>query len=266
MDNPKIVSIMRFLLLIVQHDNCLTVDDAAKCLHINRRTVYRYINTLNDVGFELTKSPISLKWDCYAMKQLLKIKDASFMSHQRVYLDILSAIHRKRKASFDKYSSGHSGQCAYYKVEPYKMSEDGQFVYAYDESDPTDQRCKVFKLARIDRVNVLDGAWEHSDCHKEMKTDAFNMSGETTFKVKLRLNMQAYCLLLEEYPRAASHPLCTLEPDGDTYILTAQVCSMKGIGRFYLGLIDCITLLEGPELNAYLRTILQDNLPGISFK
>jgi len=262
MDDPKIVSIMRFMLLIVQHDNCLTVDDAARCLHITRRTVYRYINTLNEVGFELTRNPISLQWDSYAMKQLFKITDASFSARQRVYRDVLRAIHEKRKVTFDKYSSGHSGQCAYYKVEPYRMSEDGQFVYAYDESAPSAQRCKVFKLARIDRVNVLDEAWEHSDSHKEMKTDAFNMSGETTFRVKLRLNMQAYRLLLEEYPRVTTHPLCTLEPDGETCILTAQVCSMKGIGRFYLGLIDCITLLEGPELKSYLRTLLRQRLPA----
>ena len=79
--------------------------------------------------------------------------------------------------------------------------------------------------------------------------DDFRIHGETPVHVRLRMDMVARNLLLEEYPLAEKN----LTADGDYWIYEADCNGMKGVGRFVLSIPDRIEILEGEEVKAYLK-------------
>ena len=68
--------------------------------------------------------------------------------------------------------------------------------------------------------------------------------------VQLLLGPLASSLLIEECPNAELQ--MTLQPDG-RHLLTTEVCSYKGVGRFVLGLFDDIEVVDSPEFEKYLH-------------
>lgn len=68
--------------------------------------------------------------------------------------------------------------------------------------------------------------------------------------------MLAYNLLVEEYPLAERD----LNPIGDgRYLLDTEVAGMAGVGRFVVGLLDDIRIIDSPELKAYLKEYMAKN-------
>ena len=67
--------------------------------------------------------------------------------------------------------------------------------------------------------------------------------------VRLKMDMVAKTLLLEEYPLAEKG----LTADGDDWIWEGDVNGMNGVGRFVLGLPRHIEVLEGDDLREFLR-------------
>jgi predicted DNA-binding transcriptional regulator YafY len=133
-------------------------------------------------------------------------------------------------------------------VEPYLFLSDNTEVRCYEVASGMN---KTFKISRAQSIELLDMLWSHKDKHKPIYTDLFHFSSETTTTVRLLLGTLATSLLLEEYP-AAEHEMKQQE-DG-RYLLTTNVCSFKGIGRFVLGLFDDIEIIDSPELTKYLQT------------
>ena len=84
-----------------------------------------------------------------------------------------------------------------------------------------------------------------------MKTDIFGMSGEAPVHINIALNLRAKNILVEEYPDAA--PILIPTGDADRWLLDTDVYSMKGIGRFYIGLAADIEIIDAPGLKDYAR-------------
>lgn len=157
------------------------------------------------------------------------------------------AIKDKRKVILRNYeSASSSGKIRDRYVEPFELTTNYIDVWAYDLEDG---RNKIFKLSRIDRVDVLDDIWTAEKEHKRGLTDCFRMSGYNTFHVKLEMGLMSKDLLVEEYPLA----LQFLSRKGDKWLFETDICSVFGIGRFVLGLKDDINILEGEPLKAHLR-------------
>jgi hypothetical protein len=56
-------------------------------------------------------------------------------------------------------------------------------------------------------------------------------------------------LLLEEYPLAEEHITAI---DAEHWLLDTEVASYAGVGRFVVGLMDDIRIIDTPELEEYL--------------
>ena len=109
---------------------------------------------------------------------------------------------------------------------------------------------KLFKTSRIGSVKVLDEAWQHADKHHEGYIDIFRMTGFKQQRVRLEIGMLARNLLLEEYPLSERD---MVELDEGRWMLDTMVCNYLGIGRFVLGLMSDIKIVDSPEFEEYIR-------------
>ena len=127
-------------------------------------------------------------------------------------------------------------------------------VWCYDTEDGV---CKLFKTARIGEVEPTDTPWEHADAHTEGFIDAFRMHGTQRHRVRLELGLLAYNLLYEEYPLAERD----VRPLGrGRWLLDTEVANFTGVGRFVVGLLDDIRVVDTPELTEHIRTYIAENL------
>ena len=115
---------------------------------------------------------------------------------------------------------------------------------------------KVFKIARIEEVEILDRPWEFESSHRKQGMDIFRMSGHIAKRVKLRLNIRAKNLLREEYPLAGKY----LQKEGKYWILDTDVYDYAGVCRFYVGLADEIKIIDSPEFAAYAKEYMARNI------
>ena len=155
------------------------------------------------------------------------------------------AISGKRVVELRDYESGQSNRRKNYQGEPYGFTNNLGEVLLYSYAD---RNCISMKIARIGDVVVTDRNWSREDRHLERPIDLFRMSGERESRVHLRLSLMAKNLLIEEVPCSEG----CLRQEGDVYHFETTVYSMKGIGRFVIGLADQVDIVEGDELREYV--------------
>ena len=166
------------------------------------------------------------------------------------------AIDEKKQVTLVRYESGNTMSITDRLVEPIRFSTNYADVYAYEVSTGI---TKVFKISRINQVEVSLTDWQYEEKHEKIETDCFRMNGKESTPVTLKMTLMAKNLLIEEYPLSARD--LTYE-DGYWWLKT-EVKSMAGVGRFYLGLSDQIEILDSPELVSYLSEHVKKNLNKI---
>ncbi|MEG1885890.1 MAG: WYL domain-containing protein [Alistipes sp.] len=289
MDQPKLERLLRLMKLLTANTT-YTVDDLAARLEMSRRTVYRYIDTFREAGFVIQKSNDCIRLDKESphfkdisqlvhfteeeaiilkraieniddtnlLKQNLKRKLYSVYDN-KVLADtvvkgknapnvhtLLEAIETKQQTVLHDYQSAHGSVVRDRRVEPFAFTTNYVQVWCYDLDDNT---CKLFKTARIGSITLLETPWQQEAAHREGFIDLFRMHGQGRHKVRLELGILAYNLLLEEYPLAERD----LHKQGSgKWILETEVANYTGIGRFVVGLLDDIRILDSSELTEYL--------------
>lgn len=286
---------LRLLLMLTQNRN-LTVDDVSRQLSMSRRSIYRYIDSFKQMGFIVVKegpryhidpeSPFFKQITSYihftedeAMtinqvlnsvydnspqvrhlrEKLSSLYDYKVLSKHGVdehiaqnLAALFEAVKTERMVVLRDYASPNSAQTSDRIVEPYLFVSENSEVRCYEIK--TGQN-KTFKLSRIRKVEPLDLLWSHKSEHAEFFTDLFHFSGEERFPVTLILGQLSMSLLVEEYPGASA--LLKQQEDG-RFLLKTEVCSYKGIGRFVMGLIDDIEIVDSPDFVEYLRGKVED--------
>lgn len=159
---------------------------------------------------------------------------------------LVTARDGKRQVVLRNYTSGHSNVTRDRIVEPFDFTSEMIDVWAWDVE--TGQN-RVFKIARIDEVEILPEPWQHELDHRRLQVDVFRMSGESAIPVKLQLNTRAQALLVEEFPMAAKD----LKKDGKNWILGTTVTSLEGVGRFVIGLAADVKIIECEPLREYVK-------------
>ena len=287
------------LTLLMQTNRKYTVSDLARLLEVDRRTIYRYIHTFNEAGFvvETGQHYVRLAHTTQVHRQLsellyfnqeealtlynaidaiesdterkreLKQKLTAIygtktvqeklirLEKSRLLKSVMQAIEGRRRAVLEGYSSPSSNTTSDRLVEPFSLSDDKQHVWAYEVS--TGQN-KLFKLSRAETVRVLEEPWLMSMRHKRGYTDAFRIisfDGET-LPARLVMNRRAYNLLREEYPLSQQDVSPLSE---DRWVYDGRVSSYLGIGRFALGLADCISV-ETPALREWMRDFAKQHI------
>lgn len=233
-------------------------DQLRKFLYFNKKEADLLFHSLNTIetDVELRESLKRKLSSLFGTREDAEKQER--VNHYQVprLLDI--AIKERRCAVFEGYSSPHSNTSKDREVEPFQFSEDGKYIWAYELESG---RNKVYRVSRIRSVKVLQRHWRESRLHQAGYTDAFKMisfDGSTTL-VRIRMNRLAYNLLLEEYPDTERD--VTFDESTQEWIYSAPVSNMKGIGRFVIGLSDCIRI-ETPELRSYVRYFAMKHILG----
>ena len=300
MDQPKLERLLRLMKLLTANTT-YNVDQLAERLQMSRRTVYRYIDTFREAGFVIKKSGDCIRLDKESphfrdisqlvhfteeeavilknaieniddtnmLKQNLKRKLYSVYDNKTLadtvvrgknapnIRRLIEAIEQERQAVLHGYLSAHGGGVRDRRVEPFAFTTNYVQVWCYDLESHTN---KLFKTSRIGSVELSEAVWEHQEAHSEGFIDAFRMHGGARHRIRLELGMLAYNLLCEEYPLAERD----VKPLGrGRWVLETEVAGMAGVGRFVVGLLDDIRIVDSPELTKYIREYLAANAPQI---
>lgn len=294
MDQPKLERLLRLMKMLTANVE-YSVDDLADRLDMSRRTIYRYIDTFREAGFVIKKhgnyirldkeSPhfkdisqlvhfteeeavilrraIESIDDTNLLKQNLKRKlysvyDSGTLadtivkgSNSNNVHSLIEAIENHKQVILHNYASSHSIRDR--KVEPFGFTTNYVNVWCFDTED---NRCKIFKTTRIGKVELCDTDFQHAELHKENFIDIFRMiatEGGEPITVKLLLGRLAYNLIMEEYPLSEKY---ITKQDASHWLLDTKVANLQGVGRFTIGLMDDIEIIESPELKEYINNYI----------
>ena len=162
---------------------------------------------------------------------------------------LIEAIENKKQVILKNYTSGHSKKVSDRVIEPLSFTTNYIQVWGYEVSSGKN---KLFKLSRIGSVEVLENDWAYESEHSVGMMDIFRITSFEQIPIKLKLGLMASSLLVEEYPMAEKYLSPALGNSG-SYILDIKVCGYEGVGRFVLGLLDDIEIMEGEGLKEFLR-------------
>ncbi|MBQ2024044.1 MAG: WYL domain-containing protein, partial [Alistipes sp.] len=294
MDQPKLERLLRLMKMLTANVE-YSVDDLADRLDMSRRTIYRYIDTFREAGFVIKKhgnyirldkeSPhfkdisqlvhfteeeavilrraIESIDDTNLLKQNLKRKlysvyDSGTLadtivkgSNSSNVHSLIEAIENHKQVILHNYASSHSIRDR--KVEPFGFTTNYVNVWCFDTED---NHCKIFKTARIGKVEPCDTDFQHAELHKENFIDIFRMiatEGGEPITVKLLLGRLAYNLIMEEYPLSEKY---ITKQDASHWLLDTKVANLQGVGRFTIGLMDDIEIIESTELKEYINNYI----------
>ena len=292
MDQPKIERVLRLMMMLTSN-NRYTIEELGEKLETSPRTIYRYLDTFKEAGFVVSKKGNYFRLDrksryfkdisqlvhfteeeayilnsaiesldpTNAIKQNLKAKLASIYDFKmlaecvvkgdnaRNVNAIIEAIENRKQIILHNYTSAHSKKVSDRIVEPLSFTTNYIQVWAYEVSSGKN---KLFKLSRIGKVEILDKEWEFEQEHQEGLMDLFRINSFEQIPVKLKLGIRAASLLVEEYPLGEKY-ISPLPDDPSHFILDTWVCGYEGVGRFVLGLLDDIEIIEGDGLKAFLK-------------
>lgn len=291
MDQPKIKRELQLLMLLA-NNRYATIGDICERLEISERTFYRYVDTFRSAGFVVKKNDNnvykletndnvsrelgellyfseeeaytlkaaidsiptdntfrqSLKKKLYAVYDYKLIADIAVDSHDHKVLDELNkAIARRRRVCLRKYHSAHSNTTTDRVVEPYEITSTSDQVWCYELAS---RSVKMFKVSRIEEVELLEDEWQFEAEHAVGYIDIFRIHSTQRFHIELRLSQRAASLLREEYPLSAQY---MTEVAANRYLLTTEVCSFEGVGRFILGLYNDVEIIESAELKEFVK-------------
>ena len=159
---------------------------------------------------------------------------------------LADAIKRKKQVVLKHYESAHSDEAKDRRVEPIEFTTNMIDIWAYDVENADN---RMFKVARIQEVEVTDDDWAFKSMHKVQRPDLFRMTGSLNEIISLQLDTRSKSLLLEEFPWAEKE----LRRENGKWILTTRINSLEGATRFILGLAADIKILEGENLRDYIR-------------
>lgn len=295
MDQPKLERLLRLMKMLTAN-NSLTVDEIADKLAISSRSVYRYIDTFREAGFVIKKVDNYIKLDksspyfkdiselihfteeeAYILKSAIESIDENYLLKQnlkkklytvydynilaetivsgkngRNVQQLVHAIENKNRVMLKNYSSAHGNDIRDREVEAYAFTTNYVQVWCYCQEE---NKNKLFKVSRIGSVEILPEAWLCESKHQAGYIDVFRINSDETRPVKLKLGLRAANLMMEEFPLASKH--LTKLSDNE-WMFEAGVCSYEGVGRFLMGLLDDIEIVESPELKKYIATHLKN--------
>lgn len=289
MDQPKIERLLRLMKMLTSNVT-YSVKEISERLDMSVRTTYRYIDTFRDAGFVIKKQGDNIRIDKSSpyfkdisqlihfteeeayilkasienidennlLKQNLKKKlstvyDYKILAetvvhdeHAKIVNCLVEAIEQKKQVILCNYKSTNSKIVRDRLVEAFSFTTNYIQIWAYDTEE---KKNKLFNLKRIESARTLS-AWQFEDKHKAGFLDIFRISSFQQYPIKLRLGLLSASLLMEEYPLATKQ--LTRHSDNE-WILDTQVCSYEGVGRFVLGLLHDIDIIESNDFREYIR-------------
>jgi proteasome accessory factor C len=269
----------------------------AKTLDSTERTVYRYLDLLQAVGFNIHKDT----YRRYSLPEETTVEQGmSFTPEETVLLQelIVSAAAKNKlkdsllkklyiasdlhilpnqllKAHLSKIVNELSSAIKDGKQVVLKKYQSGnsqevrdrlvepiRFTENYQSLtayEPESGKNKLFNIERITAVEITNKSFAHVADHKYTPPDVFGF-GDTgkKYDVQLLLSLKAFMLLKEEYPMAAA--FVKSDKKSGKYKFNVCLNSYKAISRFTLGLLDEIEVVGPEEFKVHLRKIITKRL------
>ena len=289
MDQPKLERLLRLMKMLTAN-SYLTLEEIATRLSITPRSVYRYIDTFRTAGFVIKKKNNCIRLDksspyfkdiselihfteeeAYILKSAIESIDENNILKQnlkkklytvynykilaetivdgrlgRNVRQLVQAMDEQQTVLLKSYSSSHGNDIRDREVEAFAFTTNYEQVWCFCLED---REVKLFRVSRIGAVEVLPESWQHEDVHVAGYIDIFRMHSDNRLPVKLKLGLPSSSLLVEEFPIASKH----LQKISDNeWILDIEVCSYEGVGRFVLGLMGDIEIIDTPEFLRYI--------------
>lgn len=290
MDQPKLERLLRIMKLLTGNVS-YTVGELAEKLDMSTRTIYRYIDTFREAGFLIKKQGDIVRIDkassyfkdisqlihfteeeAYILKSAIESIDENNLLKQnlkkklytvydykilaesvthgkntRIVNCLVEAFENKKQVILCNYGSANSKIVRDRMVEAFAFTTNYIQIWAYDIEEGEN---KLFNLSRIEDIKILSNDWQYEKEHKEGYVDIFRISSFNLYPIKLRMGLLSSSLLTEEYPLAYQY--LTKVTDNE-YILDINVCSFEGIGRFVIGLLNDIEIIESLDFNNFIR-------------
>ena len=301
MDQPKLERLLRLMKMLTAN-SYLTVEDIAGKLSISTRSVYRYIDTFREAGFVNKKKNNCIRLDksspyfkdiselihfteeeAYILKSAIESIDENNIlkqnqktklytvynykilaetivngRHSRNVRQLVQAMEHQQTVLLKNYSSSHGNDIRDRKVEAFAFTTNYELVWCYCRED---REVKLFRVSRIGAVEILPEKWKHIQEHQSGYIDIFRIHSGERLPLKLKLGLRSTSLLLEEFSIAAKH----LQKISDNeWILDTEVCSYDGVGRFVLGLMGDIEIIDTPGFEKYLSSHIKEAYNKIS--
>lgn len=301
MDQPKIERMLRLMQLLTAN-NSYTVADIASRLDMSVRTIYRYIDTFREAGFVIKKNDDYIRLDksspyfkdiselvhfteeeAYILKSAIESIDETNLLKQnlkkKLYTvynykiladstvstknnkniqNLISSIENEQQVILRNYSSAHGDNIRDRYVEPFSLTTNYMQVWCYDLED---NQIKLFKVSRISSVELSPEKWKFKESHQKGYIDIFRIHSPDTTLIKIKLSLRAYSLLIEEYPLSAQF----IEKISDNeWLLTTEVCGYEGVGRFIMGLLEDIEIIENNELKQFIKNKIETQCKNYS--
>ncbi len=264
------------------------VIQLADWLGVDKRSVYRYLQLLDTLGYDVDRDfdnryfipeadprqpnhftaeesqlvrqllaalpeshPLleSIKKKVYLTSELTPlVEDLLDIHRARLVHKLAEAIAQRKQVRLIQYHSTNSDKVLDRLVEPLSFSDNYAQIETFELSS---QSIRTFKIQRIEQVEVLNTPITVAQPADGTTTDAFGFSGEA-LTVQLNLSRRAYRLLIEEFPtlRPFTQPRKHAQYP---YCFLGEVCSEIGIGRFILGLPSEIEVESPQSLKDYLN-------------
>jgi proteasome accessory factor C len=284
---PQAKLLRLFQIIAVLKAGHWTIRQLAERFDTSERTIYRYINLLEEVDFLIEKdfdnryfiitseddpsqSQFSVE-EIRLMKQLIQsgtndnplrnllLKKLSLNSEldsmPRLFLKarLGKFVEQLAEAMRDKQQvvlkNYHSAHSNEIRDRLVEPVHFGDNYQSIMALDTSDKVCKQFKLDRIGEVIALQKPFAFESLHKKNQTDIFGFTGDANTWITLGLSLRAYLLLREEFPLS----LPFLSKQEDHYLFVGPVASFEGVGRFALGLIDEIKVISPESFLNFLK-------------
>lgn len=285
MDSHQRISRVLQLITLLRARPAKAIRHLAKALSTSERTIYRYLDTLRSLGFDiiqddfmrfsiaqtqdtipspftdselkLIRSAIFSIPDSHPLKEriLAKLGDPIGLSVNselllrthlgHVYDALYNAMDNQFCVVLKNYQSVHSGEVRDRHVEPIDFTPDFKCLVAYEASV---DRTNYYNLERIDSVITLMEPFKHSSKHQFATPDIFGFNGadDVSYSIHLELTTKGKLLLINDFPSAEAAINTTSEKN--KLFLKAEVKSLIPVVRFVRGLPDEVKALGDQEL------------------
>ena len=277
---PQAKLLRLFQIIAVLKSGHWSIKQLAERFDTSERTIYRYINLLDEVDFliekdfdnryfiitseddpsqsqfsveetKLIKKLIQSGASDTPLKNLLLKKlalNSELDSMPRLFVKarIGKFVEELAEAIKDKkqviLKNYHSAHSNEIRDRVVEPIHFGDNYQSIMALDTSDKVCKQFKLDRIGEVITTHDDFKDMALHKKNQEDIFGFTGDASTWILLHLSLRAYLLLREEYPLSVPY----IEKQESNYIFNGPVASFEGAGRFVLGLMDEVKV-KGPE-------------------
>lgn len=161
---------------------------------------------------------------------------------------VLEAIDNKQQLRIGRYISHQESTNRI--IEPHRLMMGNTALQAYDRST---NQMRLFKLSRIEGLELLGKHWEAERKHRSWPVDVFGMMQSEKNKGALRrIKMSKYAkiLLQEEYPLSLDDTAVTWSENTDAdrtrfpVMMETMIYNESGMQRFLLGLPEEALLVE----------------------